>query len=130
MSEWNTRAGDGGRLKAVLDHFNVDAPHGSRKLVCPFHGDVNASLSIDWSKGLWHCFGCGRGGDWLSWIMEETGGSFKDAKRYAATTGIDSGGTSGEGRLLPAAGRWGQNVSAGAGSQRRNMRSRATRLRW
>lgn len=31
--------------------------------VCPFHNDHNPSLSVNREKGLWHCFGCGRGGD-------------------------------------------------------------------
>jgi len=31
--------------------------------LCPFHDDRNPSLSVNREKGLWHCFGCGRGGD-------------------------------------------------------------------
>jgi DNA primase len=33
------------------------------KTRCPFHQDDTPSLSIDPAKGLWHCFGCGVGGD-------------------------------------------------------------------
>lgn len=31
--------------------------------LCPFHDDHKPSLSVNQDKGLWHCFGCGRGGD-------------------------------------------------------------------
>ena len=31
--------------------------------LCPFHDDRDPSLSVNREKGLWYCFGCGRGGD-------------------------------------------------------------------
>jgi len=31
--------------------------------LCPFHDDHSPSLSVNRKRGLWHCFGCGRGGD-------------------------------------------------------------------
>jgi hypothetical protein len=31
--------------------------------LCPFHDDRKPSLSVSREKGLWHCFGCGKGGD-------------------------------------------------------------------
>lgn len=38
--------------------------------VCPFHQEKTPSLSIDPSRGLWHCFGCGKQGDVFNWIQE------------------------------------------------------------
>ena len=38
--------------------------------LCPFHGDHNPSLSVNREKGLWHCFGCGRGGDIHRFVEE------------------------------------------------------------
>jgi 5S rRNA maturation endonuclease (ribonuclease M5) len=38
-------------------------------ILCPFHDDRKPSLSIDWEKGLWYCFGCGRSGDVLSLLL-------------------------------------------------------------
>ncbi|MFL5760631.1 MAG: CHC2 zinc finger domain-containing protein [Thermomicrobiales bacterium] len=47
---------------------------------CPFHDDGTPSLSIDAEKGLWCCFGCGRGGDVFTFAQEIMGGcSFGDA---------------------------------------------------
>lgn len=37
---------------------------------CPFHNDHDPSLHIDHDKQLWHCFGCGKGGDVITWVME------------------------------------------------------------
>jgi len=38
--------------------------------LCPFHDDRNPSLSVNREKGIWHCFGCGRGGDVHRFIEE------------------------------------------------------------
>jgi hypothetical protein len=38
--------------------------------LCPFHDDHNPSLSVNREKGLWHCFGCGRGGDVRKFVEE------------------------------------------------------------
>lgn len=38
--------------------------------VCPFHQEKTPSLSIDASRGLYHCFGCGKGGDVFQWVQE------------------------------------------------------------
>ena len=38
--------------------------------LCPFHDDRNPSLSVNREKGIWHCFGCGRGGDVHKFIEE------------------------------------------------------------
>jgi hypothetical protein len=35
---------------------------------CPFHQDHAPSLSVDTKKQLWHCFGCGKGGDVIDFI--------------------------------------------------------------
>ncbi|MFH0847755.1 MAG: bifunctional DNA primase/polymerase [Chloroflexota bacterium] len=38
--------------------------------LCPFHDDHNPSLSVNREKGLWHCFGCERGGDYHAFLGE------------------------------------------------------------
>jgi DNA primase catalytic core len=42
----------------------------SYKCLCPFHQDKNPSLTISPDKGLWHCFGCGAGGDLFKFVMD------------------------------------------------------------
>lgn len=46
-------------------------------MVCPFHGDKDASLKV-YQDG-WHCFGCHKGGDVISLARELYGLGFKDA---------------------------------------------------
>lgn len=40
------------------------------KCVCPFHKEKTASFSISPGKQIWHCFGCGKGGDAISLVSE------------------------------------------------------------
>ncbi len=40
------------------------------KGLCPFHDDHDPSLSVNREKGLWHCFGCERGGDYRAFVDE------------------------------------------------------------
>lgn len=51
---------------------------------CPFHQEKSPSFKINPSTGLWHCFGCGKGGDVFDYICEREGLSFPDAIRYLA----------------------------------------------
>lgn len=46
---------------------------------CPFHADGEPSLVVTPAKNLWHCFGCGVGGDAIAWVMKLRGVSFRHA---------------------------------------------------
>lgn len=53
-------------------------------MVCPFHGDKDASLKVYDGKGGhtgWHCFGCGRGGSCIDFVMESENCGFQRAVR-------------------------------------------------
>lgn len=47
--------------------------------LCPFHSERTGSFSVSPGKNLYHCFGCGRGGDGISFVMEKEGMSFTQA---------------------------------------------------
>lgn len=49
------------------------------KTRCAFHQDDTPSLSIDPAKGLWHCFGCGIGGDGITFLEKTLGLNFGQA---------------------------------------------------
>jgi DNA primase len=57
---------------------------------CPFHPDNTPSLVVSPEKGLWHCFGCGAGGDAIGFIMRVERLSFPEALgRLAQEVGIE-----------------------------------------
>lgn len=51
---------------------------------CPFHNERTPSCKIDPSTQLWHCFGCGEGGDAFSYVMKSEDMNFGEAIRYLA----------------------------------------------
>lgn len=52
--------------------------------VCPFHNDRGPSLSISDEKGLFHCFGCGKSGNVITFLMEYENIPFKEALEQLA----------------------------------------------
>ena len=51
---------------------------------CPFHGEKSPSFKVNPATGLWHCFGCGDGGDVFSYVQRRENLEFPDAIRYLA----------------------------------------------
>ena len=47
--------------------------------LCPFHGEKSPSFSVSPSKQFYHCFGCGKSGDVISFLMEHAGMTFFEA---------------------------------------------------
>ncbi|MBW1894295.1 MAG: DNA primase [Deltaproteobacteria bacterium] len=58
--------------------------------LCPFHSEKTPSFSVNADKQIYHCFGCGVGGDVISFIMESDGISFTETvRKLAAKYGIE-----------------------------------------
>lgn len=51
---------------------------------CPFHSEKTPSCKIDPALQLWHCFGCGEGGDVFAYVMKMEDLSFPEAVRWLA----------------------------------------------
>ncbi|SHF68494.1 DNA primase [Ornithinibacillus halophilus] len=52
--------------------------------LCPFHGEKTPSFSVTQEKQIFHCFGCGKGGNVVTFVMEMESFSFFEAIRYLA----------------------------------------------
>src|ERR687889_1998598 len=58
--------------------------------LCPFHDERTPSFGIDPVEKLYHCFGCGEGGDVFKFVMETEGLDFAGAlESLAARAGIE-----------------------------------------
>ena len=58
--------------------------------LCPFHHEKTPSFSVNESKQIFHCFGCGKGGGAIRFVMEVENLSFPDAvRKLAAQAGME-----------------------------------------
>jgi DNA primase len=58
--------------------------------LCPFHPDQAPSFTVDADKGLWHCFGCGAGGNVFHFLMRAENLTFPEAaQRLAQRLGVE-----------------------------------------
>jgi DNA primase len=62
----------------------------SWKGLCPFHGEKTPSFTVNPERQVWHCFGCGKGGDAFAWLMELEKATFPEAlQNLADRAGIE-----------------------------------------
>jgi DNA primase len=55
------------------------------KACCPFHKEKSASFTVNYSKGFFHCFGCGAHGDVIGYVMRSENRSFMEAVETLAS---------------------------------------------
>jgi len=61
--------------------------------LCPFHAEQTASFAVSRAAGLFHCFGCGVGGDVIRFVERTQHVSFPEAvRRLARRAGLAIGG--------------------------------------
>ncbi len=73
------------RVEEVIDDFVTLRKRGANYIgVCPFHDEKTPSFSVSPAKGIFKCFGCGKGGTALNFVMEHEQLSYVEAIRYLA----------------------------------------------
>ena len=71
--------------EVVAEHVTLrTAGIGSMKGLCPFHDEKTPSFNIRPQLGHWHCFGCGEGGDVISFVQKINSLSFVEAVELLA----------------------------------------------
>ncbi len=68
----------------VRDFVNLKKAGSLLKGNCPFHQEKTPSFVVNPNKNIFKCFGCGKGGDSVSFIMEHEKFNFPEALRYLA----------------------------------------------
>jgi len=74
-------------LEVVSDHVTLKKAGKNHRGLCPFHSEKTPSFMVNEEKQIFHCFGCGAGGDVFTFLMKVGNFSFPQAveelaKRY------------------------------------------------
>ncbi len=73
------------RIEDVVGDFVSLKRRGTSMIgLCPFHNEKTPSFHVSIGKGIFKCFGCGKGGDSVRFIMEHEKASYPEALRYLA----------------------------------------------
>ncbi|MDO5729939.1 MAG: DNA primase [Actinomycetaceae bacterium] len=80
------RVRDAVSIDDIVSNYVTLRPAGvdSMKGLCPFHDEKTPSFHVRPLAGLWHCFGCGEGGDVISFLQQIDHLSFTEAVEYLA----------------------------------------------
>lgn len=72
------------------EHLQLRKTGNGYQALCPFHADSKPSFYVNESKGFFHCFGCGAGGNVFHFLMRARGMGFPEAVRFvAARVGVE-----------------------------------------
>ena len=76
-------------VEAISRHVRLNRKGNTYLGLCPFHQEKTPSFNVVPSKGIYHCFGCGVGGDVFKFLMQMEGLSFVEAvKELAGPAGV------------------------------------------
>ena len=76
---------DTARIEDVVSDFVTLKRRGANFVACcPFHNEKTPSFYVSPSKGIYKCFGCGKAGSAVGFVMEHEHFSYSEALRYLA----------------------------------------------
>jgi len=68
----------------ISEYTNLKRVGSTIKGLCPFHSEKTPSFTVNEDKGLYYCFGCGKGGDIFTFLRDIEGFSFSEAVKHLA----------------------------------------------
>ena len=71
-------------VDVVSDYVKLKKKGSTYFGLCPFHNEKSPSFSVNGQRQIFHCFGCGEGGNVFSFIMKYENFTFPEAVRYLA----------------------------------------------
>jgi DNA primase len=71
-------------LRIVGDYVPLKKAGARHRALCPFHEEKTPSFYVNPAKGIFHCFGCGAGGDVFTFVMKMEKVEFPEALRLVA----------------------------------------------
>ncbi|MBS5934765.1 MAG: DNA primase [Clostridiales bacterium] len=71
-------------VDVVSEHVKLKRTGNNHMGLCPFHNEKSPSFSVSGQKQMYHCFGCGVGGNVFTFVMEYENYSFVEALKYLA----------------------------------------------
>jgi DNA primase len=76
---------DTARVEDVIGDFITLKKRGANLLgLCPFHGEKSPSFTVSPAKGIYKCFGCGKSGTAVNFIMDHDSLTYPEALKYLA----------------------------------------------
>ncbi|HXI84845.1 MAG TPA: DNA primase [Verrucomicrobiae bacterium] len=76
-------------VEVIGSYFPLKRAGANFRALCPFHKEKTPSFNVNPSKQIWHCFGCGEGGNVFSFVMKYENVDFLTAvRRLAERAGI------------------------------------------
>lgn len=71
-------------LDVVSDYVSLRKSGANYQGLCPFHGEKTPSFNVNPARGIFHCFGCGVGGNVVTFVAKMEGLSFPEAVKFLA----------------------------------------------